>query len=200
MNKQYQEFLRGKSHIGTFDGFEPVFMPEFLFDFQRHLVDWSIRKGKSAIFADCGLGKTPMQLAWAENIVRKTNKNVLIVTPIAVGHQTIREGVKFGIECNRSTNGKVAGKITVTNYERLHLFNCDDFIGVVCDESSILKNFDGKRKAIITEFMRKRPYRLLCTATAAPNDYIELGTSSEALGEMGFILGYGLEKSIRFRI
>ena len=187
MNKQYQEFLRGKSHIGTFDGFEPVFMPEFLFDFQRHLVDWSIRKGKSAIFADCGLGKTPMQLAWAENIVRKTNKNVLIVTPIAVGHQTIREGVKFGIECNRSTNGKVAGKITVTNYERLHLFNCDDFIGVVCDESSILKNFDGKRKAIITEFMRKRPYRLLCTATAAPNDYIELGTSSEALGEMGFM-------------
>jgi len=187
MNKQYQEFLDGKSHIGTFDGFDPIYMPNFLFDFQRHLVDWSIRKGKSAIFADCGLGKTPMQLVWAENIVRKTNKNVLIVTPIAVGHQTIREGVKFGIECNRSIDGRVAGKITVTNYERLHLFNCDDYVGVVCDESSILKNFDGKRKAIVTEFMRKRPYRLLCTATAAPNDYIELGTSSEALGEMGFM-------------
>ena len=185
--KQYQEFLDSKSHIGTFDGFDPIFMPEFLFDFQKHLVDWSIRKGRSAIFADCGLGKTPMQLVWAENIVRKTNKNVLIVTPIAVGHQTIREGVKFGIECHRSIDGKVAGKITVTNYERLHLFNCNDYAGVVCDESSILKNFDGKRKAIVTDFMRKRPYRLLCTATAAPNDYIELGTSSEALGEMGFM-------------
>lgn len=187
MNKQYQEFLDNKSHIGTFDGFDPIFMPDFLFDFQVHLVDWSIRKGKSAIFADCGLGKTPMQLVWAENVVRKTNKNVLVITPIAVGHQTLREGKKFDIECQRSIDGKPKGKITITNYERLHLFNSNDFEGVVCDESSILKNFDGKRKAIVTEFMRKKPYRLLCTATAAPNDYIELGTSSEALGEMGFM-------------
>jgi len=187
MNTEYQEFLNNKSHLGTFDGFDPIFMPDFLFDFQKHLVDWAIRKGRSAIFADCGLGKTPMQLVWAENITRKTNKPVLIVTPIAVGHQTIREGEKFGIECRRSIDGKIAGKITVTNYERLHLFNSNDFIGAVCDESSILKNFDGKRKAIVTEFMRKLPYRLLCTATAAPNDYIELGTSSEALGEMGFM-------------
>ena len=187
MNTEYQEFLNNKSHLGTFDGFDPIFTPDFLFDFQKHLVGWSIRKGRSAIFADCGLGKTPMQLVWAENIVRKTNKPVLIVTPIAVGHQTIREGDKFGIECHRSIDGKAAGKITVTNYERLHLFNSNDFIGAVCDESSILKNFNGARKAIVTEFMRKLPYRLLCTATAAPNDYIELGTSSEALGEMGFM-------------
>ena len=185
MNKEYQEFLDSKSHLGTFDGFDPIFMPNFLFDFQKHLIDWSIRKGRSAIFADCGLGKTPMQLVWAENITRKTNKPVLIVTPIAVGHQTIREGEKFGIECRRSVDGSATGKITVTNYERLHLFNSNDFIGAVCDESSILKNFNGARKAVVTEFMRRLPYRLLCTATAAPNDYIELGTSSEALGEMG---------------
>jgi len=187
MNKKYQEFLKDKSHLSSYNGFSTIFMPDFLFDFQRFLVDWAIRKGRSAIFADCGLGKTPMQLVWAENIIRKTNKNVLIVTPIAVGHQTVREGEKFDIECKRSIDGDVAGKITITNYERLHLFNPNDFIGVVCDESSILKNFDGKRKAIVTEFMKKRPYRLLCTATAAPNDYIELGTSSEALGELGFM-------------
>jgi len=183
----YQDFLKNKSQSGRFDGFDPIFLPDFLFDFQVELVDWAVRKGKSAIFADCGLGKTPMQLVWAENIVRKENKPVLIVTPLAVSHQTLREGKKFGIECKRSIDGKVVGKITVTNYERLNLFNPDDFIGVVCDESSILKNFDGKRKAIITEFLRTRPYRLLCTATAAPNDYIELGTTSEALGELGFM-------------
>ena len=183
----YQDFLKNKAQSGRFDGFDPVFLPDFLFDFQAELVDWAVRKGKSAIFADCGLGKTPMQLVWAENVVRKENKPVLIVTPLAVSYQTLREGEKFGIECKRSIDGKITGKITVTNYERLNLFNPDDFIGVVCDESSILKNFDGKRKAIITEFLRTRPYRLLCTATAAPNDYIELGTTSEALGELGFM-------------
>jgi hypothetical protein len=183
----YAEFLKGKTHLGTYDGFDPVFMPDYLYDFQKVLLEWSVLKGRSAIFADCGLGKTPIQLAWAENIIRKTNKNVLIVTPLAVSHQTIREGQKFGIDCRRSDSGKPAGKITVTNYERLHLFNADDYVGVVCDESSILKNFDGKRKKITTEFMRMRPYRLLCTATAAPNDYMELGTSSECLGELGYI-------------
>ena len=183
----YQDFLKNKAQSGRFDGFDPVFLPDFLFDFQAELVDWAVRKGKSAIFADCGLGKTPMQLVWAENVVRKENKPVLIVTPLAVSYQTLREGEKFGIECKRSIDGKITGKITVTNYERLNLFNPDDFTGVVCDESSILKNFDGKRKAIITEFLRTRPYRLLCTATAAPNDYIELGTTSEALGELGFM-------------
>lgn len=182
----YREFLNKKVQLGDFYGFNPIFMPAFLFDFQVALLEWSIRKGRSAIFADCGLGKTPMQLVWAENIVRKENRNVLIVTPLAVGHQTIREGEKFRIECHRSSEGKATGKITVTNYERLHLFDPNDFIGVVCDESSILKNFDGKRKAIITEFLRTIPYRLCCTATAAPNDYIELGTTSEALGELGF--------------
>ena len=168
------------------DGFTPSYLPDFLFDFQKSLLNWSNRKGKGAIFADCGLGKTPMQLVWAENIVRHENKPVLILAPLAVSAQTVREGEKFGIEVHRSKDGHGVKHITVTNYESLHYFDPDDFSGVVCDESSILKSFDGTRKAQITEFMRRIPYRLLCTATAAPNDYIELGTSSEALGELGY--------------
>jgi len=135
-------------------------------------VDWACRKGRAAIFADCGLGKTPMQLVWAENVVRKTNGRVLILTPLAVAFQTVREGEKFGIECTHRREGVRDGdKIVVTNYERLHHFDPNDFAGVVCDESSILKNLDGKTRKAVTDFMRKRPYRLLCTATAAPNDY-----------------------------
>ncbi len=185
MMEEYFKFLDRKSQLESNDGFDSVFMPSFLFDFQKVLVEWAIKKGKAAIFADCGLGKTPMQLVWAENIVRKTNKNILIVTPLAVSAQTIREGIKFGIECHRSLEGKSYNGITVTNYERLHYFNPSDFAGMVCDESSILKNFSGVRRGEITDFMRKMKYRLLCTATASPNDYVELGTSSEALGELG---------------
>jgi len=156
-------------------------MPPFLYDFQANLVEWAVRQGRSAIFADCGLGKTPMQLVWSENVRRKTNRPVLILAPLAVASQTMREGEKFGIEVGRKKNG-----ITVANYERLHNFDPNDYAGVVCDESSILKSFDGVRRAAITEFMRRVPYRLLCTATAAPNDYTELGTSSEALGGLGY--------------
>lgn len=181
----YADFLRAKSQAGSMHGFAPVWMPDFLFDFQRELVDWSLRKGRSAIFADCGLGKTPMQLVWAENVIRHTVRPVLIITPLAVSAQTIREGVKFGIECERSSDGSVKSNITITNYERLHHFSPDNFAGVVCDESSAIKSFNGKHRAEVTEFLRTVPYRLLCTATAAPNDYIELGTSSEALGELG---------------
>ena len=183
----YNNFIDLKSQLDINSGFDPVFMPDFLFDFQKHLIRWAVKKGRAALFADCGTGKTPMQLVWAENVVRKTNKNVLIATPISVGHQTIKEAEKFGIEAKRSNDGKAFRGITITNYEKLHLFNSNDFEGVVCDESSILKNFKGARKQVITEFMKKRRYRLLCTATAAPNDYPELGTSSEALGEMGFM-------------
>ena len=183
----YEKFLENKSQMGENYGFRPVFLPDFLYDFQKDLVDWFVRKGRGAMFADCGLGKTPMQLVWAENVVRKMNKPVLIITPLAVSTQTVREGEKFGIECIRSKDGGMRGKITVTNYESLHHFDRNQFAGVVCDESSILKSFDGKRKTEITEFMRGLPYRLLCTATAAPNDYIELGTSSEALGELGYM-------------
>lgn len=182
---EYQALLERKTHRGADAGFEPEHLPPQLFDFQRELVDWAVRKGRAALFADCGLGKTAMQLTWADNIARKTNRNVLILTPLAVSHQTVAEAEKFGIECERSNAGPSASRITVTNYERLQHFHPADFIGVVCDESSILKSFDGARRQQITDFMRKTPYRLLATATAAPNDYIELGTSSEALGYMG---------------
>lgn len=180
----YHEFLRGKSQLAGMDGFAPLVMPDFLFDFQQALTEWAIRKGRSAIFADCGLGKTACQLVWADNVRRKTNKPVLIVTPLAVSAQTCEEGEKFGIEARVSREGAVHPGITVTNYERLHYFDADKFGGVVCDESSAIKAFDGKRRKQVTRFLSKHRYRLLCTATAAPNDYIELGTSSEALGEM----------------
>lgn len=159
-------------------------MPDFLFDFQKHLVDWASRKGRDAVFADTGLGKTPMQLVWAENIVRKTNKPVLILTPLAVSYQTNLEAKKFNIEAKISRDGKIAPNITITNYERLHYFDSNDFAGVICDESSTIKAFDGKRRKQVIRFLSKMPYRLLCSATPAPNDFIELGTASEAIGEL----------------
>lgn len=185
MDSDYQSFLHRKSQLGGEHGFAPIYLPSSLFDFQSSLVEWALRKGRAAIFADCGLGKTLMQLVWADNVLRHTGKPVLILTPLAVASQTVREAEKFGIECHRSQDGKLRGGIIVTNYERLHYFDPANFVGVVCDESSVLKSFDGVRRQEITTFMRKLPYRLLCTATAAPNDYFELGTSSEALGYLG---------------
>jgi len=183
----YDQFLQKRTHFGCDTGFEPLYMPDHLFGFQKELVEWSLLKGRSAIFADCGLGKTAMQLAWADNVIRKTNKPVLILTPLAVGAQTVKEASKFGHEAVRSLRGEYSGKVAVVaNYERLHYFDPLDFAGVVCDESSILKNADGATKQAVTQFMLKIPYRLLATATAAPNDFIELGTSSEALGYLGF--------------
>jgi hypothetical protein len=181
----YAQFLDDKLHAADKFGFTPNWMPPFLFDFQSALVDWAVRQGRAAIFADCGMGKTAMQLVWAENVVRETSGRVLILTPLAVAAQMIEESEKFGVHLTRSSDGTAREGITVTNYERLHLFNPADFAGCVCDESSILKSFDGSRRQEITSFMRKMRYRLLATATAAPNDYTELGTSSEALGYLG---------------
>lgn len=181
---EYAKFLDSKAQLGELSGFDPIWMPDFLKDFQGHLCEWSIRKGRAAILADCGMGKTPMQLVWAQNIVQKTNGRVLVLTPLAVAKQTVREAEKFGIEAHRSVAGELEGKIVVTNYERLEHFDPNDFAGVVCDESSILKSFGGQTRKQVTRFMSKMQYRLLCTATAAPNDYIELGTSAEALGEL----------------
>jgi len=183
----YGAFLAGKAQSISDGGFIPDDMPDFLFPFQAALVEWATRKGRSAVFADCGLGKTPIQLVWADMVSRRSDKPVLILTPLAVAQQTVHEGEKFGIESARSSNGSIKSRIVVTNYERLHYFTPSDFSGVVCDESSILKSFDGATRAAITEFMRKVEYRLLCTATAAPNDYIELGSSSEALGHLGYM-------------
>ena len=181
----YQDYLRSKTNAAKPSGFKPLWLPDFLFPFQRHLVDWAIRMGRCALFEDCGLGKTPQQLVWAENVVRKTNGNVLILAPLAVAPQTIREGDKFGIEVHRSRDGQAIKGISVINYQQLHKYNPDNYTGIVADESSILKNFDGKTRRLVTQFLAKIPYRLLCTATPAPNDFMELGTSSEALGVMG---------------
>lgn len=186
MDGDYLAFLQDKQKYEGDDGFDPVWMPDWLFDFQQRLVEWACHKGRGAIFADCGLGKTPMQLVWAYNVLVKTGKPVLILTPLAVAEQTVREAAKFNIDAEQSKTGEYSSGIVVTNYERLHHFDCSRFGGMVCDESSILKNFDGATKKAVTEFMRMMPYRLLCTATAAPNDYVELGTSSEALGHLGY--------------
>lgn len=182
---EYFEYLAQRAQADENAGFQASYLPPFLFDFQGALVEWAVRKGRSAIFADCGLGKTAMQLVWAQNVVEKCNRPVLIVAPLAVTAQTMAEAHKFGLTATVSRDGKVPGGIVITNYERLHYFSPGDFAGAVCDESSILKSFDGTRRQEITDFMRKMEFRLLCTATAAPNEYIELGTSSEALGYLG---------------
>ena len=183
MNEKYLEFLEQKKHsIGNF-GFEANYIPDIAFDFQKYIIEKAIMKGRMAIFADTGLGKTLIQLSIAKNIINHTNKKVLILTPLAVAFQFILEAEKLGIDdIEYSKDGKHTKKIVICNYERLHYFNESDFVGVILDESSILKNFDGKTKWAVTSFMKKIPYRFLSTATPAPNDYIEFGTSSEALG------------------
>lgn len=188
MSDGYADFLVNRRHSAVMAGFAAT-PPSYLYDFQAALVEWALRLGRAAIFASPGMGKTPMQLAWSQAVIEKTNRPVLIVAPLAVSSQTLREAEKFGVRAVRSQDGRFSGnaEVVVTNYERLEHFDPSAFSGAVCDESSILKSFDGVRKAQITEFMRAMSYRLLCTATPAPNDYIELGTSSEALGQMGYM-------------
>jgi superfamily II DNA or RNA helicase len=185
---EYLKFLERKKHtIGDF-GFEPNYIPDIAFDFQKYIIEKSIRKGRIAIFADTGLGKTLMQLSIAKNIINHTNKKVLILTPLAVAFQFILEAEKLGIDdIEYSKDGKHTKKIVICNYERLHYFDQNDFVGVILDESSILKNFDGKIKGQVNAFIKKIPFRYLSTATPSPNDFIELGTSSEALGYMGYM-------------
>ncbi len=183
----YQTFLASKAQLNGDHGFATDNLPESMFGFQRDLVAWALRKGRAAILADCGLGKSYMEMVWADRVAKHTGKPVLILTPLAVAPQFVSEAQKFGLDVARSHRGEIEAPVVVANYERLHLFDKDRLAGVVADESSILKSFDGVRKAEITEFMRTLPYRLLGTATAAPNDYIELGTSSEALGYLGYM-------------
>lgn len=180
---EYRDFLEAKRHsIGNF-GFDANFIPEIAFDFQRHVIEKAVKKGRIAVFLDTGLGKTLVQLSIAQNVVNHTNKKVLILTPLAVAFQFILEAEKIGIDdIEYSKDGKHTKKIVICNYERLHYFDSNDFGCVILDESSILKNFDGRTKWAVTDFMKKIPYRFLSTATPAPNDYIEFGTSSEALG------------------
>lgn len=183
----YRHYIHSKSQYTGGGGFSPLFMPDVMFDFQQSSAEHGMVTARAAELLDCGMGKTLIQEVWSENVVRKTNGRVMILTPLAVSAQTVTEGEKFDIEITRSKSGilPTGKKIIVTNYEQLQHFNPDDFVACVCDESSILKSFDGVLRGRITEFMRKMQFRLLCTATAAPNDYIELGTSSEALGYLG---------------
>lgn len=184
----YLDFLKHKKHSTDNYGFAPVWMPDSGFDFQKFIIEKAVRKGRIGMFADTGLGKTLMQVAIAENIIRQTNKRVLILTPLAVAFQFIDEATRIGVDdIAHSKDGTLTKRITVCNYERLHLLNPHDFECVMLDESSILKNFNGKTRDAIIAFIKQVPYRFLSTATPSPNDFIELGNSSEALGYMGYM-------------
>jgi len=184
----YDRFIESKRHTLSSHGFEPIWMPECAFDFQQEIISRVTRKGRIGMFADTGLGKTLMQLAFAYNVVLKTNKRVLILTPLAVAFQFLKEAERIGIDCiEHSKDGTHSDKIVVCNYERLHHLDPSDFECVMLDESSILKNFAGKTRDQVVAFIKRVPYRVLSTATPSPNDFIELGNSSEALGYMGYM-------------
>lgn len=186
--KEYLDFIQSKRHTPADFGIEPQFIPEWMFDFQKYVSGYAIKKGRCAVFLDTGLGKTLIEIVTAVNYARHTGKPVLILTPLAVAFQFIKEAEKFGIEgVEYSKDGRHNSRIVICNYERLQHFNPADFDCVILDESSILKNFKGAIKSQINDFMRKVKYRYLFTATPSPNDFIELGTSSEALGYMGYM-------------
>lgn len=185
---EYHSFIQAKKHAIGDSGFSPVWYPDKAFDFQKAIIEKATRKGRIGIFADTGLGKTLVQLSIAQNIVQKTNGKVLILTPLAVAFQFLKEAEVIGVgDIAHTKDGKHNSKIVVCNYERLHLLDPNDFKCVMLDESSILKNFAGKTKDEIISFIKKVPYRFLSTATPSPNDFIELGNSSEALGYMGYM-------------
>jgi superfamily II DNA or RNA helicase len=180
----YEQFIASKAIVSQPRGFEPMPIPENRFKFQRDVVGWAARRGCAALFEDCGLGKTVQQLDWAQQVATKCG-DVLILAPLAVSQQTVREGQKFGIEVNQvSEQSEVKSGISVTNYQKLHKFDASHFKGIVLDESSILKSFDGKYRTDLIEKFSRTPYRLACTATPAPNDYMELGNHAEFLGVM----------------
>lgn len=184
---RYQSFIVTKSQFGDGGGFAPLYTPDCMFDFQKFLNEFNCRNARSADLTDCGTGKTLLELCFAQNIARKTNKRTLLMTPNAVSAQTVAEGEKFGIEAMRSKGGKFpsTAKIVVSNYEQLKHFDPNDFESFIGDEASVLKNAQGVTRNDVTEFIRRMPYRLMATATPAPNDFFELGTISEALGYLG---------------
>jgi len=182
----YIEFLKSKSVVAKTEGFEPSPIAGPLFGFQKRVTEWAIRKGRAAIFADCGMGKTLMQLEWARQVCAHTGGDVIIIAPLAVAQQTVREGLsKLGLPVNycRDQSGIVSG-VNIINYEMLHKFDASKFVGVVLDESSILKSFTGQTKRELVSAFSETRYRLACTATPSPNDYMELGNHSQFLGVM----------------
>lgn len=185
----YIEFLQSKKKNIENSGFDVSNLNPALFDFQKHIVNISLKKGRYAIFADCGLGKTLMQLEWANQVVKHTNKPVLILAPLAVSGQTIHEGLKFHINVDRwfedlNNRSAIPEGIYITNYEQLDKIDCSFFSGIVLDESSILKNFEGAIRNKVIDGFKDTPYKLACTATPSPNDPMELGNHSEFLNVM----------------
>lgn len=183
----YSDFLSSKTPRAVSAGFrvDALGQREHLFEWQQAIVQWALRKGKSAIFADTGLGKTRMQLAWAYEVHRHTGRNVLLLAPLAVAQQTVAEGESMGIPVRYCRSQSEVGLgLTITNYEMLPHFDPSQFVGVVLDESSILKSYSGKIRNQIIESFADTPYRLACTATPAPNDYMELGNHAEFVGSM----------------
>lgn len=185
--KDYTSFLNGKRSQHKSCGFrvEKDELNEHLFDWQKDIVQWAIKKGRAALFEDCGLGKTIQQIEWGYQIHKKENKPILILAPLAVAEQTVLEGKKFGIDINICTEqNDIKNGLNISNYEKLHKFDVSCFAGVVLDESSILKSFSGVIKNKIIDMFAKTPYKLACTATPAPNDWTELGNHCEFLGVM----------------
>ena len=180
--EEYIKFVESKKNISIDTGLKQIpKLNDMLFPFQHDITKWALKRGRACIFADCGLGKTPMQLEWAHHIPG----NVLILAPLLVSKQTIREASKFGIsDIQYSPDGTVKSKITITNYERFHHFDVSQFQGIVLDESSILKSYTGKYRTEIIERCQSVPFRLACTATPAPNDFMELGNHAEFIGAM----------------
>lgn len=183
----YEQFLEAKAITDVSSGFdlEESEITAPLFDFQRVLVRWALARGRSAIFADTGLGKTAMQTTWAHHVSEHTGKPVLILAPLSVAHQTAHEAEKFGVKAvYHRTHPDNASGIIITNYEMMDKFRFTEFAGVVLDESSILKSHDGRTRTAILDACRKVPYRLSCTATPSPNDFMELGNQAEFVGVM----------------
>lgn len=182
----YAEFLARKVYLDPPTGLATIpDLPPQLFPFQRDIVRWTLRRGRAAIFAQTGLGKSFMELAWGQAVHRETGGNVLLLTPLAVAAQMVREAGKFGLPAKQcATQADVQPGVTVTNYGKLHHFDLSQFAGVILDESSILKSFDGKTRSLLIERCAGVPYRLAATATPAPNDFTELGNHSEFLGVM----------------
>ena len=187
MKYQYSDFLASKRHLSISKGHKPIYIPNCVFDFQHHIIEKCMSHGRFGGFINTGLGKTLIQLVIAQNYAQITNRRVLIVTPLAVAYQFIVEAEKFDICAPKySKDGSLKSDVVIANYERLSKFNPEDFDTVILDESSILKNFKGAIKTQITHFMKNIKYRYLFTATPSPNDFVELGTSSEALGYLGY--------------
>lgn len=187
-NINYQKFLARKLRRDPATGMDELAMPDLppaLFDFQRDIVQWALRRGRAAVFAQTGMGKSFMELAWGHAVHRATGGNVLLLTPLAVAAQMVREAGKFGLPAKQCANqSEVEPGVTVTNYAKLHHFDLSQFQGVILDESSILKAFDGKTRTALIERCKDVPYRLAATATPAPNDFTELGNHAEFLGVM----------------